>query len=394
MIENNRTIIKGYDTEMKTINFLTGNFIPENCAGTNRILALVRELEKKYKINVICISEKGVRPHDFQFSKNISVYYVYQKEYDSEKFYTRAIHELWYAIKLAFKGNKFSSDITIATSPQMFIIPAVALIVNGEKIIDIRDLVWEYIYESSLYNKLVKKVITQFMKHTISLYDYVSVTNNHEQSWIQKNIKNARIEKITNGIEESKFENLNQLKYNKTDPFTLTYIGNVGIAQNIKVLVDIAKKIKDIQINIVGEGNKYQELKNYARKNQIHNITFFGKVNRSDINGFYAKSSILFAQLDEKFKAAMPSKLYEYASTGLPIIYAGLGEARNFVNQLENCTTINPGDVKALEVAVKKYKNSPPQISDFNKRFIAQNFIRETQSLKMVDIVNKLLQEK
>ena len=232
------------------------------------------------------------------------------------------------------------------------------------------------------------------MKHTISLYDYISVTNNHEQAWIKQNIKNARIEKITNGIEESKFENLNRLKYNKTQSFTLTYIGNVGIAQNIKVLVDIAKKMKDIQINIVGEGNKYHELKNYAKKNQILNITFFGKVNRSEINGFYEKSSILFAQLDEKFKAAMPSKLYEYASTGLPIIYAGLGEARNFVNQLENCTTINPGDVKALEVAVKKYKNSPPQISDFNKRFIAQNFIRETQSLKMVDIVNKLLQEK
>ncbi len=378
---------------MKTINFLTGNFIPENCAGTNRILALVRELEKKYKINIICISEKGVRPHDFQFSKNVSVYYVYQKEYDSEKFYTRAIHELWYAIMLALKSKKFSSDITIATSPQMFIIPAVGLLVGGKKIIDIRDLVWEYIYESSLYNKLVKKVITQFMIHTISIYDYVSVTNNHEYDWIKKYIKNARIEKITNGIEENKFENLSQLKFDDKKPFTLTYIGNVGIAQNIKVLVDIAKKMKDIQINIVGEGNKYQELKNYARKNQIHNITFFGKVNRSEINTFYEKSSILFAQLDEKFKAAMPSKLYEYASTGLPIIYAGLGEARNFVNQLENCTTINPGDVKALEVAIKKYKDIPTQISDFNQRFIAQNFIRETQSIKMVDIVNKLLQE-
>ncbi len=378
---------------MKTINFLTGNFIPENCAGTNRILALVRELEKKYKINVICISEKGLRPHDFQFSKNVSVYYVYQKEYDSEKFYTRAIHELWYAIMLAFKSKKFSSDITIATSPQMFIIPAVGLLVGGKKVIDIRDLVWEYIYESSLYNKLVKKVITQFMIHTISMYNYVSVTNNHEFDWIKKYIKNARIEKITNGIEENKFENLSQLKFDKNKPFTLTYIGNVGIAQNIKVLVDIAKKMKDIQINIVGEGNKYQELKKYARKNQIHNITFYGKVNRSEINTFYQKSSILFAQLDEKFKAAMPSKLYEYASTGLPIIYAGLGEARNFVNQLENCTTINPGDVKALEVAIKKYKDTPTQISDFNKRFIAQNFIRETQSIKMVDIVNKLLQE-
>jgi len=175
--------------------------------------------------------------------------------------------------------------------------------------------------------------------------------------------------------------------------FTLTYIGNVGIAQNINILVDLAKRIPDIQINIIGEGSKYHELKQYARKNQIHNITFFGKVKREEIISFYQKTSVLFAQLDEKFQAAMPSKLYEYASTGLPIIYAGLGEARNFVKQLENCTTINPGDLKALEVAVKKYKDEPIKISEANKKFVYENFIREQQSTKMVDIVDKLLGE-
>ncbi len=380
---------------MKTINFLTGNFIPENCAGTNRILALVKELEKKYRINVICISEKGDKPDDIvNFSKNVSVFYVHQKNYDSEKFYTRAVHEFYYAIKLALKSNKFPCDIIIATSPQMFIIPSVGMFSKGKKIIDIRDLVWEYIDENSLYNKLVKKVITIFMKQTIKLYEYITVTNTHEYRWILENIPSAKIEKITNGIESFKFDELNTLTEKEVKPFTLTYIGNVGIAQNIKVLVDIAKKMKDIKINIIGEGNKYLELKNYARKNQISNITFFGKVNRDEIIKFYEQSSVLFAQLDEKFKAAMPSKLYEYASTGLPIIYAGLGEARSFINRLENCTTINPGDVKALEVAIKKYKDKPLKFSENNKKFIYANFIREKQSAKMVDIVNKLLKEK
>ncbi len=377
---------------MKTINFLTGNFLPENCAGTNRILALVKELEKKYKINVICISEKGKKPDDFQFSENIKVYYVHQKMYDGEKFFTRAINELMYAIKLATKSTNFQSDIIIATSPQMFIIPTVAFL-PGKKVIDIRDLVWEYIDPRSLYTKLVKWTITQLMKKTIKQYDYVTVTNNHEYEWVTDNIKNVDIEKITNGIEIKNFKELNQLDLKEVKPFTLTYIGNVGIAQNINVLVDLAKRVPDIQINIIGEGSKYHELKRYAHKNNINNITFFGKVKRERIIDFYKKTSVLFAQLDEKFQAAMPSKLYEYASTGLPIIYAGLGEARNFVKQLENCTTINPGDVKALEVAVKKYREEPLKISQKNKQFVYENFIREKQSKKMVDIVDKLTQE-
>ncbi len=381
---------------MKTINFLTGNFIPENCAGTNRILALVKELEKKYKINVICISEKGKKPNDFKFSENISVYYVYQtKEYDSEKFFTRAVHELWYALKLALKSNRFPSDMIIATSPQMFIIPTVALFTRGKKIIDIRDLVWEYIDAKGLYTRIVKVTLTALMKNAIARYYYITVTNEHEYSWITEHIRGAKdkIEKITNGIEIYKFEELQSIEPRNVEPFTLTYIGNVGIAQNIKVLVDIARKTPDMQINIVGEGNKYKELKEYARQHQINNITFFGKVHRDKIIDFYRNSSVLFAQLDEKFKAAMPSKLYEYAATGLPIIYAGLGEARKFVNGLENCTTINPGDVKALEIAVRKYKEAPIQISEKNRAFIYNNFIREKQSQKMVDIVDKLLGE-
>ncbi len=377
---------------MKTINFLTGNFIPENCAGTNRILALVKELEKKYKINVICISEKGKTPDDFQFSENIKVYYIHQKMYDGEKFYTRAINELYYAVLLASKSVKFPSDIIIATSPQMFIIPTVAFL-PGKKVIDIRDLVWEYIDPKSLYTRFVKVVITQLMKRTIRRFDYVTVTNNHEHEWVLKNIPHVKLEKITNGIEEKNFTELNMLRPQEVTPFTLTYIGNVGIAQYINVLVDLAKRMPDIQINIIGEGSKYQELKRYARSNQINNITFYGKVKRENIIEFYKKTSVLFAQLDAKFQAAMPSKLYEYASTGLPIIYAGLGEARNFVKQLENCTTINPDDVKALEVAVKKYKEEPIKISEKNKQFVYENFIREKQSKKMVDIVDKLLRE-
>jgi len=239
----------------------------------------------------------------------------------------------------------------------------------------------------------VKWFITQLMKRTISQYNYVTVTNNHEYEWVEKNVSGVPIEKITNGIEIKNFMELNRLRFEQVEPFTLTYIGNVGIAQNINVLVDLAKRVPDIQINIIGEGSKYRELKRYARKNNINNITFFGKVKREEIVKFYKKTSVLFAQLDEKFKAAMPSKLYEYASTGLPIIYAGLGEARNFVKQLENCTTINPGDVKALEVAVKKYREEPIKISEKNKQFVYEHFIREKQSQKMVDIVDKLLQE-
>ena len=67
---------------MKTINFLTSHFIPENTACTNRVLAFVRELAKNYKINVICLTQKGeVQEHTkVSYSDKIDIYYVNQKE--------------------------------------------------------------------------------------------------------------------------------------------------------------------------------------------------------------------------------------------------------------------------------------------------------------------------
>jgi len=379
---------------MKTVNFLTYYFVPENTAATNRVVAMVKELEKKYKVNVICATEKGKAQKNskVKFTDNVDIYYVDQRMYDGEKFYTRALHELWYAGKIALKSNRVKSDVKITTAPSMFLIPMVTMFVRGKKIIDIRDLVWDYMSAGSMFSKVLKFNISSLMKQSLKTFDFVSVTNDHEVEWVKSNIGKNDVAKITNGIEEQNFLELSALSAVENEKFTITYVGNVGIAQNIETLVDAAKNLKDIQVNIVGEGNRYKFLKAYAKKNQISNVEFFGKVPRDKMIDFYNSSSLLFAQLDAKFKAAMPSKLYEYASTGLPIIYAGLGEARNFVDKLENCTTIDPGDSKLLEDAIAKYLERDIKLSSKNREFIQKNFIRETQSLKLVDLVDTLVE--
>jgi glycosyltransferase involved in cell wall biosynthesis len=368
--------------------------MPENTAATNRVLAMVRELEKRYKVNVICTTEKGKaqRNSKVELSENTVVYYIDQKDYDGEKFYTRALHELYYAFKIVLKSKKIPSDVKITTSPSMFLIPVTAMLLfKDRKIIDIRDLVWDYMSANSLFSKVLKFNISMLMKHSLKAFDYISVTNDHEIEWVKSNIGRDEIIKITNGIEESKFQELNSIKTPNSEKLIVTYVGNVGIAQNIETLVDAVKELKNIQVNIVGEGSRYKFLKSYAKKNQISNVEFFGKVPRDKMIDFYNQSSILFAQLDKKFQAAMPSKLYEYASTGLPIIYAGLGEAREFVDKLENCTTIDPGNSKALKQAIEKYIDSDIVISQKNREFIKENFIRESQSSKLVDLVETMV---
>ena len=384
-----------YSIDMKRVNFLTSHFLPENTAGTNRVLSYVKELEKRYKVNIIALTERGKpqKNDKVKFSDNIDVYYVNQKDYNTEKFFSRALWEIFYITKLVKKSNSVESDITIATSPFMFIIPVLSILGKGKKIIDIRDLTWEYIEDNSKFKTFIKKSITKLMGKAVGRFDHICITNDYEMEWAKSVVDDNKITKIANGIEESRFNELSSITINRDIPFTITYIGNIAVGQNVQVLVDGAKDIPDVKVNIVGEGTKYRSLINHVKKKKIKNVEFFGKVNRDEIISFYQNSSLLYAQLNEDFKTAMPSKLYEYASTGLPILYGGVGEAVKFVKRLENSMTILPNKPKLVKEAILKLKDQNYEISQKNRDIVKENFIRESQSIKILDIVENLIKD-
>ncbi|RUM67953.1 MAG: hypothetical protein DSZ06_00105 [Sulfurospirillum sp.] len=380
---------------MKTVNFLTSHFLPENTAGTNRVLAYVNELGKNYKVNVITLTERG-KPQKNErviFNENVNIYYVNQKNYNTEKFFSRALWEIHFIQKLVKRANSIESDITIATSPFMFMIPVLAMLGKNKKIIDIRDLTWEYIEANSTFKKLIKNSIAKLMKTSLGSYDHIVVTNDYERDWVLSRGETKNITKIANGIENSRYEELSQITIAKDIPFTITYTGNIAIGQNVQVLVDGAKDLPDVKVNIVGEGTSYKALREYVEKNGIKNVEFFGKVSRDEIINFYQNSTVLYAQLNEQFKSAMPSKLYEYAATGLPILYGGVGIAVDFVNRLENAISILPNRPELVKEAIMKMKEMDFEISQKNRMIVKDEFIRETQSEKMVDIIENLLKE-
>ncbi len=379
---------------MKTINFLTSHFIPENTAATNRVTAYVKELEKFYKINVFALSEKGVnQPKSLKFSDKTTVYYINQKEFNQKNFIKRAINEIRHLYKLIRTAKTKRCDLTIATTPYMFMIPLCAFLIKGKKIIDIRDLVWEYLGENSFFTKSIKSILRDIMILSIKKYNFIVVTNENEKKWIKSHIRENNILKISNGIEKKKYEILSSLNLYQNKKFSVTYIGNIGIAQNLKILVECAKELSEIDFNIIGKGAEYDELKNYAKTNDIGNINFLGKKSWDEILYFYENSSVLYAQLDEKFKTAMPSKLYEYASTGLPVIYGGVGTAVGFVKNLENAKAVRPNNKDELKEAILFFKAKERFCSDKNQDFIRKNYIREEEAKKIIKIAELMINE-
>jgi glycosyltransferase involved in cell wall biosynthesis len=381
---------------MKTINFLTSHFIPENTACTNRVLALVEALSKQYKVNVVCLTEKG-KPQakeKVSYSSDIDIYYVNQKASSDKNFVLRAYYEIIYISKLVAVSNRLPHDIVIATTPYMFMIPIVGFGVKGKKILDIRDLVWEYIAQKSLMKRIIKRVFTMIMKSGIKRFDHIVVTNQREKRLLEEHYTTRKIDIVPNGISLERYEKLSCIENHfDSHPFTVTYIGNIGFAHNLKLLVSVAKELPDISFIIIGDGMELEDIKKYASENKIGNVVFTGKLDWNEIKPYYEKSTVLYAQLQERLPSAMPSKLFEYAATGLPVIYGGTGHAVSFVNKLEQAIVIKPDNFSELKSAIEEMRKKRFKVSEQNRLLVKEHYLREASSKKFVHVADQYINQ-
>jgi len=113
------------------------------------------------------------------------------------------------------------------------------------------------------------------------------------------------------------------------------YAGNMGVAQGMGILLDLAEKLKsrkDIGFLFVGRGRDAQLLRDEATARKLDNVLFHEEIDPSEIPGLYAQCHIGLVALDPRHKTHnIPGKFLTYMQSGLPVL-----AAINPGNDLEN----------------------------------------------------------
>ena len=101
----------------------------------------------------------------------------------------------------------------------------------------------------------------------------------------------------------------------------LSYIGNIGIAQELDSLLELAKVFNDsLGINFIGDGASLKALQFKCKQEAINNVKFFGEVSPDEVPQYMSSADILFAQIGQNFSSAIPTKIFEYISAGRKIL--------------------------------------------------------------------------
>ena len=102
------------------------------------------------------------------------------------------------------------------------------------------------------------------------------------------------------------------------------YIGNMGIAQGMDILLDLAESLRhraDIGFLFVGRGTEVPRLRAIATERDLSNVIFHDEIGPHEIFGLLAQCHVGLVALDLRHKTHnIPGKFLTYMQAGLPVL--------------------------------------------------------------------------
>lgn len=169
------------------------------------------------------------------------------------------------------------------------------------------------------------------------------------------------------------------------------YAGNMGVAQGIDILLDLAEKIRhrrDIDFLFVGRGSDVARLKGIAQSRQINNVIFLDEIDPDEIPDLYAQCNAGIVALDPRHKSHnIPGKFLTYMQSGLPVlanINAGNNLAQMIINEQvgQVCETNHLDELLQLTEKLLDQIETDSSLSIrckalFEREFVVENTVKQ-----------------
>lgn len=332
---------------MKDVMIITSYFPPETGAASNRIFHLAEGLQKReYNISVVTplpnyptgkIFEgyKGKFSHK-STEKGISVHRLWIYASNSKNKILRLIAMLSYSFSLMwfFIRNSIPKTV-IVQSPPLLVAFTCMLCLKSKKrklILNVSDL-WPI---AGLELGAFKKGWSYRLLEKIERFNYkradLVLGQSHEiLSHVQSIIPQKDIFLYRNYPD---FEVGNYVYVVPEKRIKIVYAGLLGIAQGIYKLCQELDYEK-IEFHIYGSGAEQHKIESFIKENPELPIVYHGHITRSELHSELVKYDVTIIPLLKRIYGSVPSKIFEYAKLGLPMLYFGGGEGEDIIKKHE-----------------------------------------------------------
>lgn len=374
----------------KKILILSFYYPPDLCAGSFRTQALIESLlpiaiENNMKIDVITTQPN--RYADFQLRaahletiQCVTIYRIAIPAHHSG-FLDQAKAFVVYFFKTLKISKNNHYDLIYATSSRLFTAFLGARIAAKKRkplFLDMRDIFTDTM--ESLLQFPLKLFLPFFYfieRYTLKKATALNVVSKgFLPHFSTKN--NYKTFTYSNGIDRC-FYNTNYHQPDKNRRIKqILYAGNIGQGQGIEKIIPVLAQAfyTQCEFHVIGNGGQLNQLKKASVG--INNITILSPMSRSELIQHYKNADILFLHLNDctAFEKVLPSKIFEYAITGKPILAGVSGYAADFLrDHVSGSWVFSPCNIKqAISQLHAILKN---EMQPIDREYFYQEFNRE-----------------
>lgn len=303
------------------------------------------------------------------------------------------------ATMAAMKIRRF--DKVIVTSPPLFV-GVVGIFLHWFKrnqiILDLRDLWPESavtlgelknplaILLGTKLEKLVYRTVDKFLLAVPGFKNHLAKINPHYEELSLS---------LMNGIEIGFFKEAGEIvAQRETEPFTVLYAGNFGLAQNLEIIINAANELKHepIRFLLIGDGTRRSDLEAQIKSSRLSNIELRAPVARHELISILRSTHIGVVPLINSllFLNAIPSKLLEYMACELPCIVSIKGEVEQLVLNSESGICIPPEDGSALAEKIHHLMQHPDlrtKMGRAGREYVGKYLIKQNLLNDVISII-------
>lgn len=400
------------------ILFLTDNFPPEsNAPATRTYEHCIEWIKRGAEVTVITCAPNFPKGEVYPEYKNklyqvemmdgIKVIRVWSYITPNRGLFKRILDYLSFCISGFIASLFVKTDIIIATSPQLFTAVAGYLSSVFKRkpwIMEVRDLWPESIKavgamrESQILKLLDRLVMFLYRKAN----KIIVVTESFKPQIHACGAKNENIHIVKNGVHLYKFKQSERdqiliKKYKLENKFVVAYIGTHGMAHNLDFILDSAKEVKNSNIHFlfIGDGAMKSRLVKKLKDLKLENVTMLDPIPKKSVPKHINIADVALIPLKKKdtFKKVLPSKIFENAAMGKPILLGVEGEAKEVVESFNAGVAFEPENKEDfLEKLDFLYQNTEAY-KTFQKggQLLAKAFDREILANQIYTIFNEVV---
>lgn len=236
----------------------------------------------------------------------------------------------------------------------------------------------------------------------------IVISEDFKKNIMAKGVPEEKIEVVYNWVDEQavvdvpRSENTLFGKYGLSrDKFYITYSGNVGLTQNMDMLLEVAKELqvkKDIHFVIIGEGAYKKQVEEIIASDGIRNVTLLPFQPYEDISKVFSLGNVGVVISKPGVGAnSVPSKTWSILSSSRPVLASfDENELKDIVRD-NNCGIfIKAGDKEAFKKAILELYADKELCADYGKngrKFIMANLTRAIGAQKYVDVIKAVVQK-